>query len=137
VTSGCERPQIRDFPYLSPTIRKILAIATATTLVASVCSAQTSSTTTTTDATGATQSTSTTTEASGTITDFTPGASLVLSTGSGEPTHYRFSKSVSYVTPSGKVIEASKVRKNSKARVHYIREGSDMVVDKVIVEDND
>jgi hypothetical protein len=35
------------------------------------------------------------------------------------------------------VVEASKVRKNSKVRVHYIKEGSDMLVDKVIVTDND
>jgi len=59
----------------------------------------------------------------------------VLSTGTGEPVHYRFSKSVTYVTPEGKVIEASKVRKNAKVRVHYMKEGGDMVVDKVIVTD--
>jgi hypothetical protein len=41
------------------------------------------------------------------------------------------------VTPEGKVIEASKVRKNAKVRVHYMKEGGDMVVDKVIVTDND
>jgi hypothetical protein len=61
----------------------------------------------------------------------------VLSTGSGEPTHYKFSKTVTYVTPDGKVIEASRVKKNAKVRVHYMREGSDMLVDKVIVNDND
>ena len=100
--------------------------------------AQTSSTTTqTTSAGGTTESTTTTTESSGTISEFTPGSSIVLSTGSGEPTHYKFSKTVTYVTPSGKVIEASKVKKNSKVRVHYLKEGSDMLVDRVIVEDND
>jgi hypothetical protein len=61
----------------------------------------------------------------------------VLSTGTGEPTHYKFSKTVTYVTPSGKVIEASKVKKNSKVHVHYIKEGNDMLVDRVIVDDVD
>ena len=64
-----------------------------------------------------------------------PGASIVLSTGSGEPTHYKFSKTVTYVTADGKVIEASKIKKSSKVRVHYIKDGNDMLVDKVIVTD--
>jgi hypothetical protein len=124
-------------PYLM--IKAAFGIASALALFVSLAHAQTSSTTTTTTgATGnTTESTTTTTEASGTITDFTPGASIVLSTGSGEPTHYTFSKTVTYVTPSGKVIEASKVKKNSKVHVHYMKEGGNMVVDKVIVDDND
>ena len=60
-----------------------------------------------------------------------------MSTGTGEPTHYRFSKTVTYVTPSGKVIEASRVKKDSKVHVHYMREGNDMLVDRVIVDDVD
>lgn len=118
-------------------IKAVFGIVSAMALMLAVSQAQTSSTTTTTAAGGTTESTTTTTEASGTITEFSPGSSIVLNTGSGEPMHYRFSKSVTYVTPSGKVIEASKVKKNSKVRVHYIKEGSDMLVDKVIVEDND
>jgi hypothetical protein len=116
---------------------KLLSVISATVLLVSIAYGQTSSTTTTTTSgTADTQTTSTTTtESTGTVTEFSPGASLVLSTGSGEPVHYRFSKSVTYVTPEGKVIEASKVRKNSKVRVHYAKEGSDMVVDKVIVTD--
>jgi hypothetical protein len=119
-------------------MKVLLSLVSATALLVTVAYGQTSSTTTTTagGTTDATQSTTTTTtESSGTVTDFTPGSSLVLSTGTGEPTHYRFSKTVTYVTPEGKVIEASKVRKNSKVRVHYIKEGGDMVVDKVIVSD--
>ena len=107
-------------------------------LFVAVAQAQTSSTSsTTTTGAGTSETTTTTTESSGTITDYTPGAYVVLNTGSGEPVHYKFSKSVTYVTPDGKVIEASKVRKNSKVRVHYIKDGSDMLVDKVIVTDND
>ena len=118
-------------------MKALLALFCATALAVSVSQAQTSSTTTTTSAGGTTESTTTTTDASGTITEFTPGSSIVLSEGSGSPVHYRFGKSVTYVTPSGKVIEASKIKKNDKVRVHYIKEGGDMVVDKVIVEDND
>jgi hypothetical protein len=116
-------------------MKLLLSLIFATALFVAVAHAQTSSTTTTTSTGGVTdtQSTTTTTETTGTVTDFSPGASLVLSTGSGEPVHYRFSKTVTYVTPEGKVIEASKVRKNSKVRVHYIKEGGDMIVDKVIV----
>jgi hypothetical protein len=120
-------------------MKLLLSLVSATALFVVMAHAQTSSTTTTSTGTGATDTaattTTTTTESTGTVTEFSPGASLVLSTGTGEPVHYRFSKSVTYVTPEGKVIEASKVRKNSKVRVHYIKEGSDMLVDKVIVTD--
>src|SRR5689334_13990297 len=117
-------------------MKLLLSLVSATALLVVVAHGQTSSTTTTTSgATDATSTTTTTTESTGTVTEFSPGASLVLSTGTGEPVHYRFSKNVTYVTPEGKVIEASKVRKNAKVRVHYMKEGSDMVVDKVIVTD--
>src|SRR5689334_5161804 len=117
-------------------MKLLLSLVSATALFVVMAHAQTSSssTTTTTGATDTgTTTTTTTTESTGTVTEFSPGASLVLSTGTGEPVHYRFSKNVTYVTPEGKVIEASKVRKNSKVRVHYMKEGGDMVVDKVIV----
>ncbi|SRR5436190_20475415 len=115
-------------------MKLLLSLVSATALLVVVAHGQTSSTTTTTSGTTDTTAT-TTTETTGTVTEFSPGASLVLSTGTGEPVHYRFSKNVTYVTPEGKVIEASKVRKNSKVRVHYMKEGGDMVVDKVIVTD--
>ena len=55
----------------------------------------------------------------------------------GEPAHYKFNKTVTYQTADGRVIEASKIRKDSKVRVHYIKNGDDMVVDKVIVTERD
>jgi len=118
-------------------MKALLAVLCATAFAISVSHAQTSSTTTTTTAGGTTESTTTTTDAAGTITEFTPGSSIVLNTGAGEPTHYRFSKTVTYVTPSGRVIEASKIRTNSRVHVHYLKEGNDMIVDRVIVDDND
>ena len=120
-------------------IKSFLSIVFATVFLGSVAYAQTStsSTTTATGATGTTETTTTTTETTGTITDFTPGQMIVLKTEAAEPMRYKFSKTVTYVTADGKVIEASKVRKDSKVRVHYIKHGDDMLVDKVIVTERD
>ena len=118
-------------------IKLFLGFVCATALLLAVAQAQTSSTSTTTATGTGTETTTTTTESSGTITEFSPGSSLVLSTGSGEPVQYRFSKNVTYVTSDGKVIDASRVKKNAKVRVHYMKEGNDMLVDKVIVTDTD
>jgi hypothetical protein len=120
-------------------MKTVLGFICATALFVAGAYAQTSSTssTTTTGAGGTSETTTTTTESAGTITEYSPGSSIVLNTGSGEPVHYKFSKSVTYVTPDGKVIDASRVRKDSKVRVHYVKEGSDMLVDRVIVTDND
>jgi len=93
----------------------------------------TSSTNVATGTNGATETTTTTTESTGTVTEFTPGRVLFLKTEAAEPVRYKFGKMVTYVTSDGKVIEASKIRKDSKVRVHYLKDGDDMVVDKVIV----
>jgi hypothetical protein len=116
-------------------IKLFLSVAFATALIGSVAFAQTStsSTTVATGTNGATETTTTTTESTGTVTEFTPGHALVLKTEASEPVHYKFGKTVTYVTSDGKVIEASQIRKDSKVRVHYLKEGDDMVVDKVIV----
>ena len=116
-------------------IKLFLGFICATALCVAVAQAQTSSTSTTTAAGG--ETTTTTTENYGTVTEFSPGASIVLSTGTGEPVHYKFGKTVTYVTADGKVIEASKIKKSSKVRVHYIKDGNDMIVDKVIYTDKD
>ena len=116
-------------------IKLFLGFICATALCVAVAQAQTSSTSTSTTAGG--ETTTTTTENYGTVTEYSPGASIVLSTGTGEPVHYKFSKTVTYVTADGKVIEASKIKKSSKVRVHYIKDGNDMIVDKVIYTDKD
>ena len=118
-------------------IKLFLSVTFATALMGLVAYGQTStsSTTTATGATGATETTTTTTESFGTVTDFTPGQMMVLKPEAGEPMRYRFGKKVTYVTADGRVIEASKIRKDSKVRVHYIKQGDDMLVDKVIVTD--
>ena len=119
-------------------IKSFLSITFATALMGLVAYAQTStsSTTVATGTNGATETTTRTTESTGTVTEFTPGQALILKTEAAEPVHYKFGKTVTYVTSDGKVIEASKIRKDSKVRVHYIKDGDDMVVDKVIVTRN-
>jgi hypothetical protein len=116
-------------------IKSFLSVTFATALMGLVAYGQTStsSTTVATGTNGATETTTTTTESAGTVTEFTPGQALILKTEAAQPVRYRFGKTVTYVTSDGRVIDASKIRKDSKVRVHYIKDGNNMVVDKVIV----
>ncbi len=106
----------------------ILSIALA--VAAPFAWAQVSETTTTT---------TTTTEGTGTITQFTPGSTIVLKESAG-PKHYRFGKSVTYVTRSGKTLDEAtvrtKIRVGAPVRVHYANEGNDMLVDRVILDED-
>ena len=105
----------------------ILSIALA--FVAPFAWAQVSETTTTT----------TTTDANGTITEYTPGSAIVLKETSG-PVRYRFGKTVTYVTRSGRVLDADTVKTRVKVgipvRVHYSGTGDSMMVDRVIVDED-
>ena len=114
-------------------MKLFLSIASAIAFMGVVAYGQTSSTSTTV-ATG-THGT-TTTESTGTVTEYTPGQMIVLKTEAVEPVRYKFSKQVTYVTSDGRVIQPSKIRKDSKVQVHYVKEGDDMLVDKVIVTQN-
>ena len=84
-----------------------------------------------------TNTTSTATEDTGTITQYTPGSAIVLKETSG-PVHYRFGKTVTYVSRSGKVLDQNTVRTKIKVgvpvRVHYAGTGENKVVDRVILE---
>jgi hypothetical protein len=84
-----------------------------------------------------TTATTTTTEGSGTITEFSPGSTIVLKESTG-PRHYRFGKTVTYVTRSGKVLNEDTVRTRVKVgvpvRVHYTGTGDNMMVDRVILD---
>jgi len=83
--------------------------------------------------------TTTTTEGGGTITSFTPGNTIVLRESSG-PRTYRFGKTVTYVTKSGKVLDEDTVRTRIKVgvpvHVHYLGEGDNMLVDRVILDED-
>ena len=108
---------------------KKLLLSMALAVVAPFAWAQVSETTTTT----------TTTEGSGTITEYTPGSQIVLKESSG-PRTYRFGKTVTYVTRSGKVLDPDvvkmKVRVGVPVHVHYARTGDNMMVDRVIVDED-
>ena len=86
-----------------------------------------------------TTTTTTTTEGTGTITEFTPGSAIVLRESSG-PVRYRFGKTVTYVTRGGRVMDEatvkSKIRVGVPVRVHYAGTGTNMVVDRVILEED-
>jgi hypothetical protein len=83
--------------------------------------------------------TTTTTDANGTITEYTPGSAIVLRESSG-PRHYRFGKTVTYVTRSGKTLDEDTVRTKVKVgvpvRVHYVGTGDNMMVDRVILDED-
>jgi hypothetical protein len=71
------------------------------------------------------------TEAIGKITDYTPDSALVLDTGSGEPVHYKFVKRVTFVDKDGTTIQSPALSKNLRVKVHYLKQGGDLIVDKV------
>jgi hypothetical protein len=83
--------------------------------------------------------TTTTTEGGGTITEFTPGSAIVLKESSG-PRHYRFGKTVTYVTRSGRTLDEETVKTRVKVgapvHVHYVGEGDNMMVDRVILDED-
>ena len=84
-----------------------------------------------------TSTTTTTTEGTGTITEYSPGSTIVLKETSG-PRNYHFGKKVVYVTRSGKELDETTVRERVKVgvpvRVHYTGEGDNLMVDRVIVD---
>src|SRR6476646_9772275 len=87
-----------------------------------------------------TTTTTTTTEGSGTITEYTPGSAIVLKETSG-PRTYHFGKTVTYVTRSGKVLDEdvvkTRVKVGAPVRVHYVGTGDNVMVDRVIVDEDE
>jgi hypothetical protein len=86
-----------------------------------------------------TTTTTTTTEGNGTITEYTPGSTIVLRETSG-PRTYHFGKTVTYVTRSGKVLDEDTVRTRVRVgipvRVHYVGTGDSVMVDRVILDED-
>jgi hypothetical protein len=120
--------QRRDSTKKGEIMKKVL-LSIALAVVAPFAWGQVSETTTTT----------TTTEGNGTITEYTPGSAIVLRETSG-PVRYRFGKTVTYVTRSGRVLDEDTVRTRVRVgvpvRVHYTGTAPDMVVDRVIVDED-
>ena len=83
--------------------------------------------------------TTTTTTSDGTITEYTPGSVITLKETSG-PRHYRFGKTVTYVTKSGKTLDEATVKTRIKigvpVHVHYSGAGDDIMVDRVILDED-
>ena len=73
------------------------------------------------------------------FTEYTPGSVIVLRETSG-PRRYRFGKTVTYVTRSGKVLDEAIVRTRVKVgvpvRVHYVGTGDNVMVDRVILDED-
>ena len=86
-----------------------------------------------------TTTTTTTTEGNGTITEYAPGKTIMLKESSG-PRIYHFGKTVTYVTRSGKTLDEDVVRTRVKVgvpvRVHYVGTGDNMMVDRVILDED-
>jgi len=71
-------------------------------------------------------------EMTGTIKEYTPGASLVLETlAPTAPVQFKLAKNVTFNDTDGKTIEAAGLTNNRKVRVHYVKVGADNVADKV------
>jgi hypothetical protein len=72
-------------------------------------------------------------------TEFTPGSAIVLRESSG-PRHYRYGKTVTYVTRSGRTLDEEMVKTRVKVgapvHVHYVGEGDNMLVDRVILDED-
>lgn len=118
---------------------KLVTLAFA--LVAAVCvNAQESKTTktTTTEADGSRTTTTKTTTSSGTITEYTPGSTFIVKETSG-PVTYRYGKSVTYVTKSGKTLSDDDVKVRVKVgapvHVHYTTDGDARVISRVEIDD--
>ena len=80
-------------------IKLFLSVTFATALMGLVAYGQTStsSTTVATGTNGATETTTTTTEITGTVTEFTPGQTLILKTEAADPVRYKFGKTVCHI----------------------------------------
>src|SRR5262249_38598404 len=106
--------------------KTLLSLALA--LIAPFAWAQVSETTTTTTTTG-----------NGTITEYTPGSTIVLKETSG-PRTYHFGKTVTYVTRSGKILDEdtvkTRVRVGIPVRVHYVGTGDNIMVDRVTLDED-
>ena len=108
---------------------KTTLLSLALALIAPFAWAQVSETTTTT----------TITEGNGTITEYTPGNTIVLKETSG-PRTYHFGKTVTYVTRSGKILDEDTVRTRVRVgipvRVHYVGTGDSIMVDRVTLDED-
>ena len=72
---------------------------------------------------------------SGTVTDYTPGATITIDPGTGKPVHFVIGEKVQVIGPDGKVIANTDVKKNARVHVGLVQEGGRTVVDQINVEE--
>ncbi|QIF04140.1 hypothetical protein [Roseimicrobium sp. ORNL1] len=73
------------------------------------------------------------TTAGGVITNFTPGARLIVRSETAEPLTYAVSGSTTYVDDAGTPIAVERIAPGAPVTVHYVREGDHLVASRVIV----
>ncbi len=117
----------------------IYSIAFALLTASAVIGADTKTTKTTTvqpDGSSTTETKTTTT--TGTLHEYVPGTTFIVKETSG-PVTYRYGKTVTYVTKSGKTISDDEVKTRIKVgvpvSVHYGMEGEHRVVNRVVIDD--
>ena len=72
-------------------------------------------------------------EVAGTVTEFAPDAIVVRTQDATAPVRYSFSKTTEYVDEAGNRVTREVVKSGVPVTVRYIREGDNMVVNRVIV----
>ena len=87
---------------------------------------------------GSTETTVKTTTSTGTITEYVPGTTFNVKETDG-PVTYRYGKTVSYVTKSGKVIAEDEVKTRIRVglpvSVHYVLDGENRVISRIVIDD--
>lgn len=85
-----------------------------------------------------TKTTTTVTTSDGTLTQYTPGTTFVVKESTG-PVTYRYGKTVTYVTKSGKALSDADVRARVRVgipvHVDYTTTGDTRVISRVVVDD--
>jgi hypothetical protein len=76
----------------------------------------------------------TTTEMPGTITEFTPGNTVIVrGDARAEPQRYIVNKTTTYVDETGAPIPAERIIPGAPVTVHYLNEGGHMVANQIVV----
>lgn len=71
-------------------------------------------------------------ELTGSIVEFVPGQSLVINTGT-QNQRFKLSAQAQYFNPRGKQVPERKLKKDRNVRVHYAKQGDDMVADRITI----
>ena len=117
---------------------QLMSIALAILATAAVADEKKTTKTTTQNADGSSTTEIKTTTSTGTLTEYVPGTTFIMKETSG-PVTYRYGKTVTYVTKSGKAISddevKTRIRVGLPVSVHYLTEGDARIVNKVVIDD--